>query len=208
MILQKTRPASGLEVRCGIPWLTRGERPFLRPPQGVKGTLGEVAEPVMQVVRYRAVFTWNTRRFESSLPHTPIQVRATTTIPLKHCGSGWGFVFNVGDASYDGSTPVSKTGSGGSIPPASVRRTNRCSPQKAPPASLRRIPGRSKAALKDPASGRFPFPSQGWNGEIQGTAPGRRLRMPVHSSRKSEKGAGPGTSGLPRNSSTVLHVRP
>ena len=119
-----------------------------------------------------------------------------------------GFVLNVEDASYDGSTPVSKTGSGGSIPPASVRRTNRCSPQKAPPASLRRISGRSKAALKDPASGRFPFPSQGWNGEIQGSAPGRRLRMPVHSSRKFEKGVDPGTSGLPRNSSTVLHVRP
>ena len=175
----KNRPASGLEVRCSIPWLTRGERPFLRPPQGVKGTLGEVAEPVMQVVRYRAVFTWNTRRFESSLPHTPIQVRPQPLFPSSTTDPDGGFVLNVEDASYDGSTPVSKTGSGGSIPPASVRRTNRCSPQKAPPASLRRIPGRSKAALKDPASGRFPFPSQGWNGEIQGTAPGRRLRMPV-----------------------------
>ena len=126
----------------------------------------------------------------------------------QHSGFGQEFCLEYGDASYNGSTPVSKTGGGGPTPPASVRRTNRCSPQKAPPASLRRIPERSKAALKDPASGRFPFPSQGWNGEIQGTAPGRRLRMPVHSSKKSEKGVGHGTSGLPRNSSTVLHVRP
>ena len=134
------------------------------------------------------------------LEHTEVRVLpspyphpgpSTTTIPLNTADPDGGFVLNVEDASYDGSTPVSKTGSGGSIPPASVRRTNRCSPQKAPPASLRRIPGRSKAALKDPASGRFPFPSQGWNGEIQGTAPGRRLRMPVHSSRKSEKGGRP-----------------
>ena len=143
------------------------------------------------------------------LEHTEVRVLpspyphpgpSTTTIPLSTADPDGGFVLNVEDASYDGSTPVSKTGSGGSIPPASVRRTNRCSPQKAPSASLRRIPGRSQAG--SPSSKEAGLVKS--KAPLRGDGSGCRCLLPE----SPKKGAGPGTSGLPRNSSTVLHVRP
>lgn len=79
------------------------------------------------------------------------------------------------DASSSGRTRVSKTRDGSSTLSASVGWHTGKGHRKAPHAFFRRISGRSKAALKDPASGRFPFPERG--GLVKGgMAPWRRPR--------------------------------
>lgn len=87
----------------------------------------------------------------------------------------WCIPFPFIDASSSGRTRVSKTRDGSSTLSASVGWHTGKGHRKAPHAFFRRISGRSKAALKDPASGRFPFPERG--GLVKGgMAPWRRPR--------------------------------